>query len=111
MSAEESRSLILRYFQQFTNNHDRSVLRELCSPQILDHDFYAELPSVPEYVRLPDRTVNDVFPDVHDDIEVMAVADAQDRMPEKSTFFFPKPPTGLVMASLEGTVSAPGTQA
>jgi uncharacterized protein (DUF1015 family) len=28
---------------------------------------------------------------------VMAVADAGDRMPPKSTHFYPKPPTGLVM--------------
>jgi uncharacterized protein (DUF1015 family) len=28
---------------------------------------------------------------------VLAVADARDRMPEKSTYFYPKPPTGLVI--------------
>jgi uncharacterized protein (DUF1015 family) len=33
---------------------------------------------------------------------VLAVADAGDRMPEKSTFFYPKPPAGLVMRDLEG---------
>jgi uncharacterized protein (DUF1015 family) len=38
--------------------------------------------------------------------QVMAVADAGDLMPEKSTFFVPKPITGLVMASLEGDVSS-----
>jgi uncharacterized protein (DUF1015 family) len=32
---------------------------------------------------------------------VMAVADAGDLMPEKSTFFFPKPPAGLVMRELD----------
>jgi uncharacterized protein (DUF1015 family) len=32
---------------------------------------------------------------------VLAVADAQDRMPEKSTYFHPKPPAGLVMRSLD----------
>lgn len=37
---------------------------------------------------------------------VMAVADARDRMPEKSTFFFPKPVTGAVLASLEGRVNS-----
>jgi len=31
---------------------------------------------------------------------VLAVADAGDRMPEKSTYFYPKPPTGLVARSL-----------
>jgi len=31
---------------------------------------------------------------------VLAVADAHDRMPEKSTFFHPKPPAGLVMRDL-----------
>ena len=31
---------------------------------------------------------------------VLAVADAQDRMPEKSTYFYPKPPAGLVMRDL-----------
>jgi uncharacterized protein (DUF1015 family) len=31
---------------------------------------------------------------------VLAVADAQDRMPEKSTYFHPKPPAGLVMRDL-----------
>lgn len=39
--------------------------------------------------------------------QVMAVADANDRMPEKSTYFYPKPPTGMVMASLEGEVPEP----
>ena len=32
---------------------------------------------------------------------VLAVADAHDRMPEKSTYFHPKPPAGLVMRDLE----------
>ena len=32
---------------------------------------------------------------------VLAVADAQDLMPEKSTYFHPKPPAGLVMRSLD----------
>jgi len=32
---------------------------------------------------------------------VLGVADAQDRMPEKSTYFYPKPPAGLVMRDLE----------
>jgi len=34
---------------------------------------------------------------------VLAVADAQDRMPEKSTYFHPKPPAGLVMRDLNTT--------
>lgn len=33
---------------------------------------------------------------------VMAVADAGDRMPQKSTYLYPKPPTGLVMNPLWG---------
>jgi uncharacterized protein (DUF1015 family) len=33
--------------------------------------------------------------------DVLAVADAHDRMPEKSTFFHPKPPAGVVMRDLE----------
>jgi uncharacterized protein (DUF1015 family) len=32
---------------------------------------------------------------------VLAVADAGDRMPEKSTYFHPKPPAGLVMRDLD----------
>lgn len=32
---------------------------------------------------------------------VLAVADAHDRMPEKSTYFHPKPPAGLVMRDLD----------
>jgi uncharacterized protein (DUF1015 family) len=32
---------------------------------------------------------------------VLAVADAHDRMPEKSTYFFPKPPAGVVMRDLD----------
>jgi uncharacterized protein (DUF1015 family) len=32
---------------------------------------------------------------------VLAVADAGDLMPEKSTYFFPKPPAGVVMRDLE----------
>jgi uncharacterized protein (DUF1015 family) len=31
---------------------------------------------------------------------VLAVADAGDRMPEKSTYFYPKPPAGIVMRDL-----------
>jgi uncharacterized protein (DUF1015 family) len=34
-------------------------------------------------------------------ISVLAVADAHDRMPEKSTYFHPKPPAGLVMRDLD----------
>jgi uncharacterized protein (DUF1015 family) len=37
--------------------------------------------------------------------QVLAVADAQDRMPEKSTYFYPKPVTGIVFASLSGEVA------
>ena len=33
--------------------------------------------------------------------EVVSVAEAGDRMPEKSTYFYPKPPTGLVVRVLE----------
>lgn len=36
--------------------------------------------------------------------QVTAVADAGDLMPEKSTYFYPKPVTGLVIASLEGDI-------
>ena len=36
--------------------------------------------------------------------QVMAVADAGDLMPEKSTYFYPKPLSGAVVASLEGEV-------
>ena len=32
---------------------------------------------------------------------VLAVADTDDRMPEKSTYFHPKPPAGLVMRDLD----------
>jgi uncharacterized protein (DUF1015 family) len=31
---------------------------------------------------------------------VLAVAEAGDRMPEKSTYFYPKPPAGMVMRDL-----------
>ena len=34
--------------------------------------------------------------------QVRAVADAGDTMPPKSTFFAPKPMTGLVMHTVEG---------
>ena len=33
--------------------------------------------------------------------EIEAVADARDRMPPKTTFFWPKPRTGIVFRSLE----------
>lgn len=39
--------------------------------------------------------------------QVVAVADAGDLMPEKSTYFHPKPATGIVIASLDGEVAAP----
>jgi uncharacterized protein (DUF1015 family) len=35
---------------------------------------------------------------------VLAVADAHDRMPEKSTYFHPKPPAGLVMRDLQSAI-------
>ncbi|MCX6023839.1 MAG: DUF1015 domain-containing protein [Chloroflexi bacterium] len=41
--------------------------------------------------------VNPTRPD-----QVMAVADAQEKMPQKSTFFYPKLPTGLVLRLLAG---------
>jgi uncharacterized protein (DUF1015 family) len=37
--------------------------------------------------------------------QVMAVADAGDLMPEKSTYFYPKPVSGLVLAGLEGEIA------
>ncbi len=33
--------------------------------------------------------------------QILAVAEAGDRMPEKSTYFYPKPPTGLVIRALD----------
>ncbi|HEU5314831.1 MAG TPA: hypothetical protein VFX49_01890, partial [Chloroflexota bacterium] len=39
--------------------------------------------------------------------QVCAVAAARDRMPPKSTFFWPKPPTGLVLHPLDGTREVP----
>jgi uncharacterized protein (DUF1015 family) len=36
--------------------------------------------------------------------QVTAVADAGDLMPEKSTYFYPKPVTGLAIASLDGDI-------
>lgn len=35
---------------------------------------------------------------------IKAIADADDKMPGKSTYFYPKLPTGLVMNNLEGTL-------
>lgn len=35
---------------------------------------------------------------------IMAVADSADKMPQKSTYFYPKAPTGLVLNSLDGAV-------
>jgi uncharacterized protein (DUF1015 family) len=32
--------------------------------------------------------------------EVMAVADARENMPQKSTYFYPKVPTGLIISPL-----------
>jgi uncharacterized protein (DUF1015 family) len=39
--------------------------------------------------------------------QVCAVADARDRMPPESTYFWPKPVTGLVMHSLDGRRDLP----
>jgi uncharacterized protein (DUF1015 family) len=39
--------------------------------------------------------------------QVCAVAEAGDRMPPKSTYFWPKPVTGLVIHTLDGTRPAP----
>ncbi|MDH5200779.1 MAG: DUF1015 domain-containing protein, partial [Candidatus Bathyarchaeota archaeon] len=38
--------------------------------------------------------------------QVLAVADAGERMPQKSTFFHPKLPTGLVMCPLDQDADA-----
>lgn len=38
--------------------------------------------------------------------QLIAVAEAGDKMPQKSTFFYPKLPTGLVMRPLDGDTSA-----
>lgn len=67
--------------------------------------YTRDLGEVQEAVAQDDRTVALLVrptPIEH----IMAVADAGDRMPEKSTYFFPKPVTGLVMASLAGRVSS-----
>jgi uncharacterized protein (DUF1015 family) len=37
--------------------------------------------------------------------QVIAVADASDLMPEKSTYFYPKPLSGMVIASVDGEIS------
>jgi len=71
----ESRSLALCYFREFVNKHDLSVLRELCSPQRLDHDFTEELSPAPEYAQQRHRNLGNVFSDVHDDIEAMVATD------------------------------------
>ena len=39
--------------------------------------------------------------------QVLAVADAGGRMPQKSTYFYPKLPTGLVMNALDAADSLP----
>jgi uncharacterized protein (DUF1015 family) len=39
--------------------------------------------------------------------QVIAVADAGDLMPEKSTYFYPKPLSGMVIASLDGDLTRP----
>jgi uncharacterized protein (DUF1015 family) len=65
--------------------------------------YTRDLDDVEEAVEQDDRTIALLVrptPVEH----IMAVADAEDRMPEKSTYFFPKPVTGLVMASLAGRV-------
>lgn len=36
--------------------------------------------------------------------QILAVADAGDLMPEKSTYFYPKPVTGMVIGNLEGEI-------
>ena len=35
---------------------------------------------------------------------IKTIADSNDKMPEKSTYFYPKLPTGLVINCLEGTL-------
>lgn len=40
--------------------------------------------------------------------QVLAVAEAGDRMPEKSTYFSPKPPTGLALHALDPALLAAG---
>jgi hypothetical protein len=37
--------------------------------------------------------------------QILSVADAGDLMPEKSTYFYPKPVTGMVISNLEGAVA------
>ncbi|MCX8126196.1 MAG: DUF1015 domain-containing protein [Dehalococcoidia bacterium] len=53
-----------------------------------------------QVVRKGDSSVTVLMPPI-DPLTIKAVADAGDRMPGKSTFFYPKLPTGLVINHLE----------
>ncbi|MBO0780744.1 MAG: ester cyclase, partial [Ktedonobacteraceae bacterium] len=71
MLAKESKALVLRYFQDFANGHqDLAILKEIISPQIVDHAFMEGLFPTPHQ-----RGVGEALPDMYDALEVIAAAD------------------------------------
>jgi ketosteroid isomerase-like protein len=71
MLTKESKVLVLRYFQEFANgNQDLAILKEIISPQIIDHAFMEELFPAPHQ-----RGVGEALPDMYDALEVIAAAD------------------------------------
>jgi uncharacterized protein (DUF1015 family) len=65
---------------------------------VYERDPYAALLAVRQGEAQLALFLNGTKPD-----QVIAVAEAGDRMPEKSTYFYPKPPTGLVIRDVSGS--------
>lgn len=88
---------------------DVSFLHSIVIKHILNIDSYEKERDSLEYTKDPLEAVNRVWTGEYQlsfllnpiPVEsVIAVANARDRMPQKSTHFYPKPPTGLVMNPL-----------
>jgi uncharacterized protein (DUF1015 family) len=90
-------------------NLDVSMLHGVILPRILGMDTPAKERESLEYTRDAEEALKRVDSNefqlafLLNPIEIssiLAVADAGDRLPQKSTYFYPKPPTGLVMNPL-----------
>jgi uncharacterized protein (DUF1015 family) len=90
-------------------NLDVSLLHGVILPRILGMDTPAKERASLEFTRDAEEALKRVDSNefqlafLLNPIEIssiLAVADAGDRMPQKSTYFYPKPPTGMVMNPL-----------
>ncbi|QBD77539.1 hypothetical protein EPA93_16690 [Ktedonosporobacter rubrisoli] len=75
MGIAENKEAILRYFYEIVNKRDQTAARQLFSPQFIDYRSRAGLPADPLELHHHIPATGTIFPDVHDDIEAIAVTD------------------------------------